>query len=233
MTETQSPKFGWWQKALLVIGLLAGLGLLTFWFLTTATFWQQVGWRLVAAVQNRVNGEVSVSKISGNLITGMVFSDVKISRSQDDIIRVKELEVSLSLLSFFKLQPVIRTLTFRQPEVFLRQDAAGSWNVANLKRPKPPLPFSHIHLSGIQIQDGLVQVDRPQQHQIFQDITAQLNLTIQAPGRPHQTVQINQGSIGLTSPPYPRLQADLSLTLSPQEIHFQKTEISSGGYSGS
>ena len=90
----------------------------------------------------------------------------------------------------------------------------------------PPPPFSHIHLSCLRIQDGLVQVDRPQQHQIFQDITAQLNLTIQAPGRPQQTVQINQGSIGLTSPPYPRLQADLGLTFSPQEIHFQKTAIS-------
>ena len=60
----------------------------------------------------------------------MVFSDVKISRSQEDIIRVKELEISLSLLSFFKLQPVIRTLAFRQPEMFLRQDTDGSWNVA-------------------------------------------------------------------------------------------------------
>ncbi len=225
MTETQSPKFRWWQKALLAFGLLAGLGLLTFWFLTTATFWQQVGWRLVAAVQDRVNAEVSAGKISGNLLTGMVFSDVKISRPQGDLIRVKELEVSLSLLSLFKLQPVIRTLAFRQPEVFLRQDADGSWNYANFLKPTPPPPFSQIHLSGIQIQNGLIQVDRPGQQQTFQDMNARLNLTIQDPGRPRQAVLIHQASIGLTSPPYPSLQADFALTYSTEEIQFQRTEI--------
>jgi hypothetical protein len=104
LTENPTYKFRWWQKILLAVGLLAGLGLLTVWFLTTATFWQQVGWRLVAGVQNRVNGEVSVHSISGNLITGMVFHGVKISRNQSDLIQVKELEVSVSLLSFFKLQ---------------------------------------------------------------------------------------------------------------------------------
>ena len=167
MTETPSPKFKWWRKIIVTLAVLAGLGLLTVWFLTTAAFWERVGWRLVAAVQDRVNGQVSLEKISGNLVTGMVFHNVKISRPQGDIIRVKQLEVSLSLLSFFKLQPVIRTLAFRQPEVFLHQDADGVWNVANLLKKRPPPPFSHIHLSGIQIKDGRVQVDRPQQHSDF------------------------------------------------------------------
>ena len=156
----------------------------------------------------------------------MVFNDVKISRPQGDLIRVKELEVSLSLLSFFKLQPVIRTLAFRQPEIFLRQDIDGSWNVDKLLKKRPPPPFSQIHLSGIRIQKGFIEVNRPQQHQTFQDIEAQLNLTVQAPGRPQLSVLVHQGLIGLTLPPYPRLQADLALTFSPREIEFKKTALS-------
>ncbi len=226
MTETPSPKFRWWQKALLSLGILACLGLLTGWFLTTAAFWERVGWRLVAALQDRVNGQVSVEKISGNLVTGMVFDNVKISRPQGDIIRVKQLEVSLSLLSFFQLQPVIRTLAFRQPEVFLYQDAAGAWNVTNLLKKRPPPPFSHLHLSRIQVRDGRLQVDRPQQHLDFQDVNVHLNLTIQSPGRPQQSILVHQGSLGFTSPPYPRVQANLALTYSAQEIQFKKTAIS-------
>ncbi len=226
MTETPSPKFTWWQKAFIALGLLACLGLLTGWFLTTAAFWDRVGWRLVAALQDRVNAEVSVGKISGNLVTGMVFDNVKISRPQGDIIRVKQLEVSLSLLSFFRLQPVIRTLAFHQPEVFLHQDATGAWNVANLLRKRPPPPFSHIHLSGIKVQDGRVQVDRPKQHLTFQDVNTQLNLTVQAPGRPQLAVVVHQGTLAVTSPSYPRVQANLALTYSANEIQFTKTEIS-------
>ena len=226
LTDKLHSKFKWWQKALLVLALLAGLGLLTVWFVTTATFWQQVGWRLVAELQKRVNGEVSVGQISGNLITGMVFDDVRIKRFESDLIRVKQLEVSLSLLSFLRLQPVIRTLAFRQPQVFLRQDADGSWNVANLLKKRPPPPFSQIHLSGIRIDHGRVELNRPQQHQIIQDIQALLNLTVQTPGRPQQSVQLHDGTIGLTVPPYPRLRADLALIFSPQEITIKKTTLS-------
>ncbi len=225
MTETPSPKFRWWQKALLALGVAVCLGLLAGWFLTTATFWERVGWRLVAAVQDRVNGEVTVGRISGNLVTGMVFSDVKISRPQGDIIRVKQLEVSLSLLSLFKLQPVIRTLAFTQPEVFLQQDGAGAWNVANLLKKRPPPPFSHIHLKGIRIKDGRLQLDRPQQRLNFQDLSVHLNLTIQSPGRPQLTILVHEGSLAVTSPPHPRLQVNLALTYSAQEIQFKKTEI--------
>ena len=69
-------------------------------------------------------------------------------------------------------------------------------------------------------------MNRPQQHQIFQDIEAQLNLTVQAPGRPQLSVLVHQGSIGFTLPPYPRLQADLALAFSQQEIEFKKTALS-------
>ena len=69
LTEKPTCTFRWWQKVLLAVGLLAGLGLLTVWFLTTATFWQQVGWRLVAGLQNKVNGEVSVETIYATLAT--------------------------------------------------------------------------------------------------------------------------------------------------------------------
>ncbi len=226
LTDKPHSKFKWWQKALLVLALLAGLGLLTVWFATTATFWQQVGWRLVAELQKRVNGEVSVGKISGNLITGMVFDDVRIKRFESDLIRVKQLEVSLSLLSFLRLQPVIRTLAFRQPQVFLRQDVDGSWNVANLLKKMPPPPFSQIHLSNIRIDHGRVEVSQPQQHQTFQDIEARLNLTFQAPGRPQSSVPLHYGTIGFTVPPYPRLQADLALAFSNQEITIKKTALS-------
>jgi hypothetical protein len=121
---------------------------------------------------------------------------------------------------------VIRTLAFRQPEIFLRQDLNGSWNIAGLLKKTPPPPFSQIQLRSIRIQNGFIEVNRPEQQQIFKDIEARTNLTIQAPGRPQLSVNIHQGFIGFTSPPYPRLQTDFALTISKQEIEFYKTALS-------
>ncbi|MBM4288785.1 MAG: hypothetical protein FJ135_11710 [Deltaproteobacteria bacterium] len=229
MTEKQSPRFRWWPKAVAALGVVFCLGLLAGWYVTTASFWQRVGWRLVAAVQDRVDGEVSVKGIAGNLVTGMVFHDLKISRPSGDIIRAKQLEVSLSLTSFFRLQPVIRTLIFREPEVFLHQDEGGAWNVAHLLKKRPPPPFAAIHLPGIRVEGGRVQVDRPQQQLTLQDIGLRLNLTIQAPGRPQLAILVHQGSFGVTAPPYPPFEADLALTYSPEGIFLKKAQVALAG----
>ncbi len=128
---------------------------------------------------------ITVGRFPAASCTGMVFHNVETSRPQGDLIRVKQLEVSLSLLYFFKLQPVIRTLAFEQQEVFSTRMPTAIWNVANLLKKRPPPPFSHIHLSGIRIKDGRLQVSHPGQQLIFQDLdVASSPLTIQSPGRP-------------------------------------------------
>ncbi len=226
MTEASPRRIRWRRlTGLCLSGLLCFL-LLGGWFLTTTSFWEWVGWRLVQAVQDRLNAQVSVGRVSGNLLTGMVFSDISISRPQGDILKAQQLEVRLSLLSLLRLEPVIGILSWQQPVITLTQDDAGHWNVANLLKKRPPPPFAQIHLRAIQVHNGNVQIRQPQRHLRFHDLAVDIDLTVHTPGRPQQALEVHWASLGFTTPPYPRLHLNASLIYAASKVQIKETTLS-------
>ncbi|MGQ9920978.1 MAG: translocation/assembly module TamB domain-containing protein [Desulfobacca sp.] len=223
MTATARSRF--WLKIGLSLGLAAALLLLGGWCFTTAAFWERVGWRLVAEVQDRLHADLTVRQVSGDLLTGMVFHDVSLQRAGETILTLRELEVSVSLLSFLKLQPVIRTLIFREPILSLQENRAGQWNIAGLLKKRPPPPFSRLHLEHIEVQDGTVRLARPERHHTVQALDIRLGLTIQDPGRPQVRILVHEGRIGFQLPPYPAVRLQLTGSGSAQELLLQEGEL--------
>ncbi len=225
MTEAPPPQSRFWLKIGLALVLGAGLLLVSGWWVTTAAFWQRVGWRLVAEVQDRVNGQLSVGQVSGNLLTGMVFREISIERQGATILTAEEIEVSVSVLSFLKLQPVIRTLIIRKPSLSLQQLSTGEWNVADLLKKRPPPPFSRLHLSHVEVQEGRVQVDRLNRHHDCRGVNIKLDLIIENPGRPQVRVVVQEGAIGFQLSPYPAVQVHLAFSASAQELLLHRVEL--------
>lgn len=226
MTEASSPQGRFWLKISLAAGLIIMVLALSGWWLATAAFWERVGWRLVAAVQDRLQAELTVGQVSGNLISGMVFREVTLQREGKTLLSAQELEISVSLLSFLKLEPVIRTLIIRRPVLSLQQSPTGEWNVANLLKKRPPPPFSRLHLRHIEIQDGTVLLDRPGRQLTCRDLNITFDVTVQDPGRPQLKLVVHEGALAFVVPPYPAVRLELALTASAQELLLHRAELS-------
>lgn len=224
-TETPPVRPRFWRRLAIILGLLSCLLVGGAWWVTTAAFWERLGWRLVAEVQDRLRAELTVAQLAGNLVSGMVFRDVVIRRGEEVILTVQELEVSVSLFSFLKLQPVIRTLIFRQPQLFLRQSPRGEWNVTNLLKKRPPPPFTQLQLQRLAIEAGRVEVDSRTRQVQLEELQVDLAVTIQNPGRPQIQIIVPDGRVALRVPPYPagRLHFDLAASLAGLQL--QKLEL--------
>jgi len=184
--------------------VLAGLGLLTVWFPDDGSLLGTGGLALVAAVQDRVKRRSHCGKGFRQPGHRHGLHNVKISRPKV-ILSVKQVEVSLSLLSFFKLAAGHPHSGLRQPEVFLHRMPTGVWNVADLRKKRPPPPFSHIHLRGIQIKDGPRARGPPPAASDLPRSECAAQSDHSVAGRPQVTVVVHQGSLGVTSASRPTL----------------------------
>ncbi len=217
MTATGTPRR---RRGKIVLAVVLAVCLLALGMqqVIQAGFWEQVGWRLVAAVQDRLLAELTVERVSGNLLTGMVFSGVSVRRQGEVLLEAAEVEISVALLSFVRLQPVIRTLIIRRPQLHLRLDQQGQWNASKLLQKRSPPPFTRLHLPHIQVISGSLELQRPERTLTVQDIHLQLNLTIKNPGRPQLMVLVQDATVALEAPPWPRLVLDAEVTASLREI---------------
>jgi len=220
----------WWR----VLGLLAAAAvlatLLLGWFLTTTRFWDWLGRELVAAVNDRINGEVTVQGISGNLVSGMVFSGVSLTRPETgEILRARELEISLSLRSLLKLQPVIGILKFTGLELKIAQDDQGRWNWRDLKKKRPPPPVTAVFLPAIQVRQGMVQVRRPGQEVRVRDVELDLDLAILDPGRPQQTIRVDAARLAGQPEGGPPVAVSTRLSWTAAEIQVAQAAVEVSG----
>lgn len=214
----------WWGK-ILVAG--AGVGLLIlggFWYLTSAGFWEWLGWRLVAAVQDRLKAELQVESVTGDLVTGMVFRNIKVQR-QEEIITLAELEVSLSLWSLLRLEPVLGTVALRHPVVTLRQDPSGVWNIADLLKKRPPPPFDRLHLQRLAVEKGTLRVVWAGRVEEVQEIDLELQLTINKPGRPEASYNIPALQLAASRPPWPRIHLAGGLNLTAETLELTQLQL--------
>ncbi|MBW2134247.1 MAG: hypothetical protein JRG72_03285, partial [Deltaproteobacteria bacterium] len=129
--KNQKPKSRWrlWKWLGGILGLVLLLLVLFSLLVTTDRFWKWAAPKIVVAVNDRVNGEVTVDKIYGNPLTALVFEKVVVTGHQDEVLRAKELQITLSLLSILKLEPEINAIEISGLQVNLNQDHQGRWNV--------------------------------------------------------------------------------------------------------
>ncbi len=193
----------------IVFGLAVMLLVLCFsaWLiLRSDAFWRWAGHRLVALVNDQVQGELTVREIEGNPFTGYLFKDITLTSPHGQVLRAKTFEIRLSFLSLLTLKPVIGKLAFLQPHLTLQQDEAGTWNVTQLLPPRegPPaqvsLPVRSLSFSHILIQDGQVTMVQPGGTRQYQDLDLNLAFSVSQPLTPQQLLMVKQLAVSATTP---------------------------------
>lgn len=219
----------YWRRLVVILSGLLLLAILGWWYLTSAAFWHWLGWRLVAALQERLNAELQVRAVAGNLLTGLSFRDIRLIRGEETILTLAELEISLSPLSLLRLEPVIGTLVLRQPRLRLTRDATGQWNVTGLLKKRPPPPFARLHCRQILLEDGQLRLRRPAGELLLTDLELRLRLTVISPGRPEARLQVPEITLAFTYPSLPRLTLTGSLTYSAQALDIDQLQLALAG----
>lgn len=111
--------------------LLAGAAVLVL----TRSDWgrEQVRARLVSALDDAVNGTVSIGRIRGNLLTGATMEDLVIADSSGvEFLRVPELSARYSLRTLLDKRLYFEDVVLEQPVMILNQPPGGEWNVSRL-----------------------------------------------------------------------------------------------------
>ncbi|MEW6388024.1 MAG: translocation/assembly module TamB domain-containing protein [Thermodesulfobacteriota bacterium] len=188
--------------AILLLLFLVGLG--GSFLLRADFFWSWGGRYLVSLAQERLPGKLTVRQIDGNPLTGLTFTDIVVSDSQGEVLRVPRLEMRFSLWSFVKLQPVIARLAVYEPHLTLRAGKESLGRLGPLPKPggapEAAIPFRSLTFSQILVQDGEIALFQAGETQRWQKLSLQLSLTVLYPLQPQQAVLVRRASLAVTSP---------------------------------
>ncbi len=216
------------RRVLLIsLALVVLLGLAGWGVFQSQTFWRWGGWELVKAAQDRLNGDLKVAAVQGHPFTGFTFTDVTLTSSQGEILHTDKLELRFSLWSILRLHPVIASLTLHQPRFTLRQDQAGSWEVATLLKKRPPPPFKSLDFPQILIEHGQATVIRPGGAQRYEDLNLNLDLSVLHPKRPDQEIRVRRATLEATTPQGP-FGLKTSLTYAHDQLTIDSLDITRG-----
>jgi len=79
-----------------------------------------------------LNGQLSIGRLSGNLLFGVDLADVAIDVSGERVVSVKHLQVDYSVFDFISRGLVVDDIKISEPRLVLRRDETGKWNLASL-----------------------------------------------------------------------------------------------------
>ncbi|MDI6853211.1 MAG: translocation/assembly module TamB domain-containing protein [Deltaproteobacteria bacterium] len=174
--------------------------------LQTEFIWRWAAEKLLSMAQSQINGTITVEKIEGGPLSGLIFHGVSIASPEEEVLRLKRLEISLSPWSLLKLQLTIGKLVMVEPNLYLAQDKAGHWNASRLipEREEPPsktfMPFRAIIFQEIVLLDGEVLVTQEGQKRRYHNLDLDMGLRLDHPTDPEQTLTISDADGAVTTP---------------------------------
>jgi hypothetical protein len=221
----------------LVVFLL--LGVFAVWMvLRSDFFWRWAGRHVVAYAQEQLQGDLRVGDIQGNPFKGLFFQDIVLTTPEEELFRARSLEIRLSFWSLVELRPVIGKLALLKPQLSLRQDDQGHWNVTRILPPPSsppvppeapsqlPVPIRSVRFAQILIIDGEVEVTRPGQTQQYKNMDLELALKLKDPLTPEQTIQVRKLETAVSTP-YGRVSLTGRLTYQQNFLDLPLLEIKS------
>jgi TamB, inner membrane protein subunit of TAM complex len=172
---------------------------------------------LLSLIQSKLNGQVTAKEISGNPLSGVVFTDLTITDPDGKVfLTIDRLEARLSLASIPTFHLDMGTLALENPRVYLFRGPTGNWNVSGLLKKdetpaKPAEPqglveqivpylFRGLDLSNLEMHRGELFITEGPQTRHYPDLDLKANLTFLHWGTPEQKVDLNITNLGITMP---------------------------------
>jgi translocation and assembly module TamB len=176
-----------------------------FLLLQSDSFWQWAGPRLVKMVNGQIRGTLTVGEIRGNPFSGYFFRNLELTSHEGKIFQAQELEIRVSFASLLALRPSLR-LALVKPNLNLRQDPQGRWNVEQLLPPRQGpagevwLPISAFHLAPLLIKDGEITLEQPGGTQRYHDLNLNLAVTLSEPLTDRQRIKVRKVDLAAATP---------------------------------
>jgi|GEM_PF-4813388 len=207
-------------------GLLLGTVLIVLALATQTPSFR--GWLkgvLVRQTRQRLGLSLSVGKVSGNLVSGLILQEVELAGQNEERLSLEELKIRILSASLLAGRIIFPLLSISKPHLTIIRTEDGAWRILPLppfpkSRDKSPLSISDLRIKQLLIQDGVLifrdyfQRESPREicgQNIWADLSLRLNL--QAEGRGRWESKVRDLSLLLVSPSQmkiKRIQADLS-----------------------
>ena len=97
-------------------------------FTQTKIFRSYLRTKLVEVVANDLHGELALSSLEGNLITGFRVENVVLRRDGEPVVTVERLEVKYDPLGFLAKSVAVSHLVLIKPVIHLTRSISGEWN---------------------------------------------------------------------------------------------------------
>jgi len=118
---------------------------------------------LVREAAQYVNGQLAIGRLGGNLFTGVLLEDIRLSNEGQDVVTVKSVALAYNPVELISKGLSVSRLTLDGPVIHMRRDAGG-WSAANLvkkeateaDRQGPARPMS---IADIGISNGSVLIE--------------------------------------------------------------------------
>lgn len=94
----------------------------------------------VAAVNDTISGTIGVERLEGSIWRHLTLYDVVLRHENAEVVRIARVDVWFSLFELIWGRLNISRLEGLDPQVILRQDGEGRWNVAEALAPRAPQP---------------------------------------------------------------------------------------------
>ncbi|MFC1712351.1 translocation/assembly module TamB domain-containing protein [Candidatus Poribacteria bacterium] len=163
------------MKKKILIGLCASILVLligAYIFMRSSFFTDRVRLIVESTLEKRLEREVSVGKVSGNIFGNISITGVSIAKDEEisdgKFLDIGQLKARYSLLSLLRWRFVIKSIRIIRPRVWLERSAEGKLNIPELaatedkdKKEEKSSRFS-VLVSNIEILSGTVMFDDKQ-----------------------------------------------------------------------
>lgn len=150
-----------WLGLVLVFLLVLGAGLLAY-YTHTDGFREFARQKLLAAINDSVQGKIGVARLDGSIWGSLALVDVSLADKDGEILRIPRLKVSYALLPLIWGRIQVLRLEAEQPAVRLSEASNGSWNIVEALSPVEPQSSSSslvVSISSVVVQKGDVEIN--------------------------------------------------------------------------
>ena len=143
------------------IGIFLGLiltSLILVGFTQTKTFREFLREKVIALVNEKINGKFNIEKLDGTIFTSLFLKNTSIIFENDTLFFAKNVELKASPLQILLKKIFVRKVLIDGVKIAMLQDPSGSWNFSKLIKPEPEdtakssFPFL-IHVNDLQLHN--------------------------------------------------------------------------------
>jgi autotransporter translocation and assembly factor TamB len=149
------------QVVAVVVTLIIGVTAMAAIVAQTTWFKEWLRAFIVRQAADYVNGELSIGRLDGNLLSGVELEDIRITMDDQTVVEIKDVGLDYNILTFLRGDVVLDDIRVNQPVIRVQKTLDG-WNILHLIRartPDSPRRRRPIAIGEIGISDATIIVE--------------------------------------------------------------------------